>query len=56
MKKVIKLFKWNLNDLCKILIGSFLFCFAINFFVVPNNLYNGGVLGLAQLLRSILID
>ena len=56
MKKIIKLFKWNLNDLCKILIGSFLFCFAINFFVVPNNLYNGGVLGLAQLLRSILID
>ena len=33
-----------------------MFCFAVNFFVVPNNLYTGGVLGLAQILRSILID
>ena len=56
MKKIKKLFKWDFKDLGIVLLGSFLFCFAINFFVVPNNLYTGGVLGLAQLMRSILIE
>ena len=56
MKKIKKLFKWDFKDLGMVLLGSFLFCFAINFFVVPNNLYTGGVLGLAQLMRSILIE
>ncbi len=56
MKKLKKLFHWDLKDLSIVLLGSFLFCFAINFFVVPNNLYTGGVLGLSQLIRSILIE
>ena len=51
-----KIFNWNLNDVIKAIIGSILFCIAINFFVVPNHLYTGGVLGLSQLLRSIIID
>ena len=33
-----------------------MFCIAINIFIVPNNLYTGGVLGLAQLIRSIILD
>lgn len=56
MKKIKMLFKLDFKDLCKILLGSFLFCFAINFFVVPNNLYTGGILGLAQLIRSFSIE
>ena len=40
----------------KILIGSFMFCYSVNVFIVPNNLYTGGVLGIAQLIRSIIID
>lgn len=56
MKKIKEMFNWDLNDLGRVLIGSFFFCFAINFFVVPNNLYTGGVLGLSQLIRSISID
>ncbi len=53
MKKV---FNWNYKDLLKAIVGSLLFCIAINFFVVPNHLYTGGVLGLSQLIRSIVID
>ena len=48
------IFNWSFKDLVRALAGSFLFCFAINFFVVPNNLYTGGVLGVSQLLRSFI--
>ena len=44
------------KDIIKTLIGSIIFCIAINIFIVPNNLYTGGVLGLAQLIRSIILD
>jgi uncharacterized membrane-anchored protein YitT (DUF2179 family) len=33
-----------------------MFCIAVNIFIVPNNLYTGGVLGIAQLIRSIIVD
>ena len=56
MKKTQKIFNWNWLDFFKSILGSFLFCFAINFFIVPNHLYTGGVLGLSQLIRSIIID
>ena len=51
-----KIFDWSLEDLFKCLFGSLLFCTAINFFVVPNDLYTGGVLGLSQLIRSVCND
>ena len=35
--------------------GTLLFAVAINSFIVPNQLYNGGILGLSQLLRSLLV-
>lgn len=56
MKKIIKLIDWNIKDVIKMLIGSIMFCLAINVFIVPNNLYTGGVLGIAQLIRSIIVD
>jgi len=56
MKKIKELFNWNVKDLVKLLIGTFMFCLAINVFVVPNELYSGGVLGLSQLIRSIVVD
>ena len=56
MSKIINLFKWDWKDLTRVLLGSLFFCIAINFFVVPNHLYTGGVLGLSQLIRSIVID
>ena len=56
MKKIISLFNWKLEDVVKFLIGSLLFCYSVNVFIVPNNLYTGGVLGIAQLIRSVFID
>ena len=56
MKRIIKLIDWNIKDVIKMLIGSVMFCLAVNIFVVPNNLYTGGVLGIAQLIRSIIVD
>ena len=56
MKKIKNIFNWGIEDLFRVIIGSFLFCLAINIFVVPNHLYTGGVLGVAQLIRSITND
>ncbi len=36
--------------------GTILFSAAVNLFLTPLNLYNGGALGIAQLARTILID
>ena len=59
MKKIhrslYKMFRWHTKDLFMSILGTFIFCFAINIFIVPNSLYNGGVLGISQLIRSILI-
>ena len=56
MKNIIGLFNWKFEDVVKVIIGSVMFAYAINVFIVPNNLYTGGVLGIAQLIRSIIID
>ena len=56
MKKIFSLFNWDYKDVLKVLIGSLIFCYSVNVFIVPNNLYTGGVLGIAQLIRSIIID
>ena len=39
-----------------ILFGSALFAASINLFVVPVNLYNGGIVGLSQIIRSVLVS
>lgn len=56
MKKIKELLNWKIEDIIKMLVGSLIFCVAINTFIVPSNLYTGGVLGIAQLIRSIIID
>ena len=43
-------------ELCNIIVGSFLFSIAINLFIVPSNLYNGGFLGMSQVIRHILVN
>ena len=49
-----KKFKWNVRDLVKAITGCLLYAIAINLFIVPNSLYNGGILGISQLLRTII--
>ena len=56
MKKIKELLNWNYKDFIKMFIGSLMFCVAVNIFIVPNKLYTGGLLGISQLIRSIIID
>ena len=56
MKKKKKLFNWKIEEVFKAEIGSFLFSIAMNFFISPNHLYTGGVLGISQLIRSTVND
>lgn len=36
------------------LIGTFLFCAGLNFFIVPVGLYNGGTVGTSQIIRTLI--
>ena len=46
----------QIYDYTMILFGSALFAASINLFVVPVNLYNGGIVGLSQIIRSVLVS
>ena len=54
MKQKSHFLKWTWQDFLQVMMGSLLFAIGINFFIVPNSLYNGGVLGISQLIRSLL--
>ena len=56
MDKITNVFKWNFNQVFKAILGIFIFCFALNVFIIPMGLYNGGILGLAQLMRTLIVD
>ena len=49
-------FKWSPKESVMAIFGCFLMSLAINLFIVPNHLYSGGILGIAQLLRSFIND
>lgn len=38
------------------LVGSFIYAVGINLFIVPAGLYTGGVMGICQLIRTVLMD
>lgn len=42
------------KDYFLIIFGSLIFVVGVNFFIVPMGLYNGGIVGSAQLIRTIL--
>ncbi|MBE5905637.1 MAG: YitT family protein [Lachnospiraceae bacterium] len=48
--------KEDLNDYGKIVVGCLLFSFSVNVFVVPAGMYNGGIYGLAQIIRTLLVQ
>ena len=50
--KISKLFDWGWFKFLKCTLGIFICSLAVNLFVVPNNLYTGGTLGLSQLIRT----
>lgn len=42
---------------CLVCVASaFLYALGINFFIVPSGLYNGGVMGICQVIRTVLVD
>lgn len=43
----------NLKTYGIIIAGAFIFAFGVNIFIVPVSLYNGGVIGIAQIIRTI---
>lgn len=49
---ILNSFNWGWFKFCKCILGIFIFSLGINLFIVPNNLYTGGILGLAQLIRN----
>ncbi len=53
-EKINKVFKWKKSDYIKAALGTLIFCIALNVFIMPNGLYNGGILGLSELLRTII--
>ena len=53
---MLKKHKTTIKRYTVVLLGSFLFCFGLNTFIVPVNLYNGGLVGISQILRTLLID
>lgn len=50
-----KIFDWNLEDFIKAILGVVLMSFAINLFIIPIGIYNGGILGISQLINSFVI-
>ena len=44
----------KIRDYGVIFLGSFLFCAGLNWFIVPLGLYNGGTVGIAQIIRTLL--
>ena len=55
-QKLYNIFKWNMSEVIKDILGLILFCLGINLFVEPNHLYSGGILGLAQLINRFIND
>ena len=53
---VSNIFKWKFEEFFKAVLGILLFCVALNIFIVPMGLYNGGVIGFSQLVRTFLVD
>lgn len=56
LQKIKENFNWGLFKFGKCILGIFIFSISINLFIVPNNLYTGGILGLSQLIRSFITN
>lgn len=54
--RVTKLFNWGWFKFSKCIFGIFLYSLAVNLFIVPDNLYTGGTLGLSQLIRTAIVS
>ena len=46
----------GLNGMGYAVLGSVMFAFGLNVFITPLSLYNGGFMGISQLIRSFLLQ
>lgn len=46
----------NTQNYFLVLLGTVSYCLGLNLFIVPANLYSGGVMGISQLIRTFLIQ
>ena len=49
-------FKWNFKKFASATLGEILLCFGLNVFIVPMGLYTGGLLGISQLIRTLILN
>lgn len=47
--------KKDLKQFAGVIIGGFLFALSVNLFIVPLNLFSCGIVGIAQIIRTILV-
>lgn len=48
--------KRGMEQMLYTVLGGFLFAFGVNLIIMPMNLYNGGFMGVAQLLRTFVVS
>lgn len=51
-----KITKKEILGIARIFIGMIAFAIGVNVFIVPINLYNGGFMGMAQIIRTVLTE
>lgn len=39
-----------------LILGTLIYCIGLNIFIVPVHLYSGGIIGLAQIIRTVMIE
>lgn len=54
MKKEALIYEGKRSLIC--IVGAFLYAVGVNLFVVPSGLYAGGVMGISQIIRTLLVD
>lgn len=47
--------KQRIFGMSNAVLGSFMFAFGLNVFIIPLSLYNGGFMGISQLIRTLLV-
>lgn len=56
MMKVLQALRDDAKNYGLVLFGNFLFAAGVNLFIVPLGLYSGGIIGIAQIIRTVLVD
>ena len=57
LQEIEKYWKWyQINRYLGALAGAVIYAFGINLFIVPVSLYSGGIMGFAQVIRTVLVE